>query len=235
VEFVGSAGLAATVVGSGIAAASLSEDVGVQLLINAIATASGLFVLITVLGPISGAHFNPVVSLAEYASGTRALRDVGPYIIAQVLGCITGSILANVMFDLPAVAWSVKDRVTPGHLLGEVVATAGLVFVIFVLARTGRAHFSAAVVAAYIGSAYFVTSSTSFANPAITVGRMFTDTFAGIAPASTLPFIAVQLLGAVAGFIGVKLMTPRLLSSAPDAPERGQQERVAEPMRTYSG
>ncbi|HYI34513.1 MAG TPA: aquaporin, partial [Glaciibacter sp.] len=173
-EFLGSAVLTAMVVGSGIAATSLSDDVGIQLLINAIATAFGLFVLITVLGSISGAHFNPLVSLADYAFGLRGRRDVGPYIAAQILGCIAGSILANLMFDLPPAAWSETDRISPGHLLAEVVATAGLIFVIFTLAHIKRAHRAAAVVATYIGSAYFFTSSTSFANPAITIGRMFT-------------------------------------------------------------
>lgn len=212
-EFLGSAALTAMVVGSGIAASTLTEDVGVQLLINAIATAFGLFVLITVLGSISGAHFNPVVSLADYAFGQRSVRDVGPYIAAQILGCISGSILANVMFDLPPAAWSATDRITPGHLIAEVVATAGLVFVIFTLARTQRAHLAAAVVAAYIGSAYFFTSSTSFANPAITIGRMFTDTFAGIAPASAPLFIGAQVVGAVLGYLAVKVLVVRSTQS----------------------
>jgi glycerol uptake facilitator-like aquaporin len=207
-EFVGSASLTAIVVGSGIAATDLTDDVGVQLLINAITTAFGLFVLITVLGPLSGAHLNPLVSAADYALGYRGLRDIGPYVIAQVAGCISGSMLANTMFELPPVLLSTTDRATPGHLLAEVVATAGLIFTIFTLARTGRAHFAAAVVATYIGAAYFFTSSTSFANPAITVGRMFSDTFAGIAPASALPYIGAQLVGAALGYAAVRLLTP---------------------------
>jgi glycerol uptake facilitator-like aquaporin len=205
-EFLGSALLTAMVVGSGIAATTLSDDIGIQLLINAIATAFGLFVLVTVLGSISGAHFNPLVSLADYAFGLRGVRDVGPYIAAQVLGCITGSILANVMFDLPPAAWSSTERITPGHLIAEVVATAGLIFVIFALAHTERAHLAAAVVATYIGSAIFFTSSTSFANPAITIGRMFTDTFAGIAPASAALFIGAQVIGGVLGYFAVRLL-----------------------------
>jgi glycerol uptake facilitator-like aquaporin len=217
-EFIGSASLAAMVVGSGVAATNLSDDVGLQLLINTIATAFGLFVLITVLGPISGAHFNPVVSLADYAFGFRGLRDVGPYIVAQILGCITGSVLANMMFDLPPAAWSSTDRITPGHLLAEMVATAGLVFVIFALARTGKSHLAAAVVATYIGSAYFFTSSTSFANPAITIGRMFTDTFAGIAPGSAPLFIGAQVVGACAGYLGVKFLVHPLTPAF--SPER---------------
>ncbi|MWV51187.1 aquaporin family protein [Rathayibacter sp. VKM Ac-2803] len=208
-EFGGSAALTAIVVGSGIAATGLSDDVGVQLLINAIATAFGLFVLITVLGPISGAHFNPVVSMVDLALGHRGARDIAPYVAAQILGCVAGSVLANVMFDLPPVAFSGTDRITPGHLVAEVVATAGLVIVIFVLAATGRSVFAAGAVAAYIGSAYFFTSSTSFANPAITVGRMFSDTFAGIAPGSAPLFVAAQLLGALLGCGVVRALVPR--------------------------
>lgn len=220
-ELIGSAFLTAMVVGSGIAATALSRDVGIQLLINAIATAFGLFVLIGVLGPISGAHFNPVVSLADWFFGLRPARDVLPYVAAQVLGCIAGSVLANAMFDLPPAAWGTTDRVTPGHLVGEVVATAGLVLVIFLLARTGRSHLAAAAVAAYIGSAYFFTSSTSFANPAITIGRMFTDTFAGIAPASAPLFIGAQLLGAVVGAAVVTLLVtpPRVGGRTSAVPE----------------
>ena len=206
VELVGSAALTAVVVGSGIAAVRLTDDAGIQLLVNSLATAFGLFVLITVLAPLSGAHFNPVVTLADLASGSRGVRDVAPYIAAQLLGCVAGSMLANLMFDLPPAAWSGTHRITPGHLLAEVVATAGLVFVVFALARTGRSHFAAAAVATYIGAAYFFTSSTSFANPAITVGRMFTDTFAGIAPASAPLFIAMQLVGAAAGYLAVRLL-----------------------------
>ncbi|SMH51021.1 Glycerol uptake facilitator (Major Intrinsic Protein Family) [Rathayibacter oskolensis] len=208
VEFGGSAALTAIVVGSGIAATSLSEDVGVQLLVNAIATAFGLFVLITVLGPISGAHFNPVVSAVDLALGYRSTRDIAPYIGAQILGCITGAIVANVMFDLPPVTLSGTDRITPGHLVAEVVATAGLVMVIFLLARTGRSVSAAGAVAAYIGAAYFFTSSTSFANPAITLGRMFSDTFAGIAPGSAPLFVGAQLLGALLASVAVRALTP---------------------------
>ena len=208
-EFLGSGALTAVVVGSGAAAGTLTDDVGVQLLINAIATAFGLFVLITVLGPISGAHFNPVVSAVDLAFGHRGGRDIVPYVAAQVLGCIGGSVLANVMFQLPPMAWSSTDRISAGHLVAEVVATAGLVIVIFVLARSGRAAHAAAVVAAYIGSAYFFTSSTSFANPAITIGRMFSDTFAGIAPASAPLFIGAQILGGALGYAVVRVLVPR--------------------------
>ena len=207
-EFLGSALLAAIVIGSGIAATQLSDDVGVQLLINAIATAFGLFVLITVLGPISGAHFNPLVSLVDLAFGLRGLRDIAPYIAAQIAGCIAGSMLANTMFDAAPLSISVNDRVTAGHLVAEVVATAGLILVIFALVRSGRANLAAVVVATYIGSAYFFTSSTSFANPAITIGRIFSDSFAGIAPSSVVPFIVAQIVGAAIGFAIVKLFYP---------------------------
>lgn len=215
IELIGSAGLAAAVVGSGIAATQLSDDVGVQLLINAIATVFALFVLITVLGPLSGAHFNPVVSLVDAALGTRPWREVVQYVVAQIVGCILGTMLANLMFQLPAATFSSTDRVTTGHLLAEVVATAGLVFVIFALVRTGRAALAAPAVAAYIGSAYFFTSSTSFANPAITIGRMFSDTFAGIAPTSAPLFIAAQLVGAALAYIAVRLLvSPKQEQSA---------------------
>jgi arsenate reductase len=200
--------LAAIVIGSGVAATNLSGDVGIQLLINAIATAFGLFMLITVLGPLSGAHLNPVVSLADSSLGLRSWRDALIYIPAQVAGCVLGAVLANLMFALPAVSISATDRATPAHLLAEVVATAGLVFAIFALVRLDRAALAPAVVAAYIGSAYFFTSSTSFANPAITIGRMFSDTFAGIAPSSAPWFIAAQLVGGGIGYLAVRLLVP---------------------------
>ena len=209
IELVGSAALAAIVIGSGIAAARLSGDVGIQLLINAIATAFGLFVLITVLGPLSGAHLNPVVSLVDSALGTRPWRDVLVYVPAQVIGCALGAVLANLMFGLSVVSISATERVTPSRVLAEVVATAGLVFAIFTLARLDRAALIPAVVAAYIGAAYFFTSSTSFANPAITIGRMLSDSFAGIAPASAPWFIAAQLVGGAVGYLTVRLLVPR--------------------------
>jgi glycerol uptake facilitator-like aquaporin len=202
-EFLGSLLLAAIVVGSGIAAMGLTDDVGVQLLINAVATAFGLFVLITVLSPISGAHFNPVVSLADIVLGRRRLGDVAVYIAAQVSGCIAGVMLANVMFDAPTVSISTTDRVGAGQLLAEVVATAGLILAIFALVRTRRSHLAAAVVACYI------TSSTSFANPAVTIGRVFSDSFAGIAPGSVPWFVAAQFAGALLGVALVLLLLPR--------------------------
>ena len=220
-EFLGSLLLAALVVGSGIAAQQLSpNDVGLQLLENAIATALGLFAIILIFAPISGAHFNPVVSLVDAALGYRSWRDVGAYVPAQVLGCITGTVVANLMFALPAASISETERLTAPHLLGEVVATAGLVLVIFSLVRSGRANLAPAAVGAYIGAAYFFTSSASFANPAITVGRMFTDTFAGIAPSAAPAYIAAQLAGGLLGLALVRLFYPTALQSpaADEAP-----------------
>jgi arsenate reductase len=197
-EFLGSAFLAATVIGSGIAAAQLSPgDTGLQLLENAAATAAGLATFILTFGPISGAHFNPVVSLIDVALGHRGQRDLLAYVPAQITGCIVGAIVANAMFGLSAVSLSDTHRASGPHLFAEIVATVGLLLLIFSLARTGRGHLAPAAVGAYIGAAYFFTSSTSFANPAIDIGRAFSDTFAGIAPASVPGFIAAQLLGAV--------------------------------------
>ncbi|MFE9656693.1 aquaporin [Micromonospora sp. NPDC006431] len=204
-EFVGTALLVTAVVGSGIMATTLSPgDVGLQLLENATATAFALGALILIFGPVSGAHFNPVVSAADWFLGRRAgtglpARDLGGYVAAQVLGAIAGSVLANLMFDLAAVDFSHKDRAA-GHLwLGEVVATAGLILLIFALARSGRAAVAPAAVGAYIGAAYWFTSSTSFANPAVTIGRAFTDTFAGIAATSVPGFVLAQLVGLAVG------------------------------------
>jgi glycerol uptake facilitator-like aquaporin len=199
-ELVGSGLLAALVIGSGIAAQRLSpDDLGLQLLENAFATALGLPVLILLFATVSGSHFNPVVTLVDVLTGGRRWTDAGGYIPAQVIGCILGAILANLMFGDPAISISTTDRLTPGTFLGEIVATAGLIMVIFVLARTGRHPLVPWAVGAYIGAAYFFTSSASFANPAITIGRIFSDTFAGIAPGSAPGFIAAQLIGALVG------------------------------------
>jgi arsenate reductase len=208
-EFLGSAGLAAVVIGSGIAAQRLSPgDVGLQLFENAFATALGLAVLILVFASVSGAHFNPVVTVIDILLHRRSWSTAAVYLPSQVLGCIAGAVLANLMFAEPAVAWSTTDRSGWHLLLAEAVATAGLILVIFALVRTGRGQLAAPAVGAYIGAAYFFTSSTSFANPAITIGRMFTDTFAGIAPASALPFVGAQLVGAALGFATVRLLFP---------------------------
>jgi arsenate reductase len=204
-EFAGTALLVTAVVGSGVMASTLSpNDVGLQLLENSVATAFALGALILTFGPVSGAHFNPVVSAADWFLGRRSRtgltgRDVAGYTAAQVAGAIGGAILANLMFGLDAVSFSQKDR-SAGHLwLGEVVATTGLILLIFALARSGRAAVAPAAVGAYIGAAYWFTSSTSFANPAVTIGRAFTDTFAGIAPASLLGFVIAQLVGLIVG------------------------------------
>ena len=208
-EFLGSALLTAIVVGSGIAAQRLSpSDTGLQLLENAISTALGLTVLILVFAPLSGAHFNPVVSIVDALLGHRTWSEALRYIPAQIIGCIAGAALANLMFGNPVGTWSTTDRLSAPHLLAEVVATAGLIVVIFSLVRTGRAALAAPAVGAYIGAAYFFTSSTSFANPAITIGRMFTDTFAGIAPHSAGGYIAAQLVGAALGWACVRLLFP---------------------------
>ena len=213
-ELIGTALLVTVVVGSGIAAARLSpSDGGLQLLENSTATAFGLAVLILVFGPISGGHFNPVISAVDWlltprrGKGVSAAR-VAAYTAVQLVGAILGALLANIMFDLPAMQTSGKDRISLGHGLGEVVATAGLVLLVFALARTGRAALSAAAVGAYIGAAYWFTSSTSFANPAVTVGRIFSDTFAGIAPTSALYFIAAQLVGGLVGLGLVRFFFP---------------------------
>jgi arsenate reductase len=207
-EFLGAAFLAALVIGSGIAAQSLSHDAGLRLLENAAATAAGLFAIILMFGPVSGGHFNPVVSLADAAFGGLSPRDAASYGAAQTAGCIAGAITANAMFGLSAVSISTHHRASPAHLLSECVATLGLLVLIFSLARTQRANTAPAAVGAYIGAAYWFTSSTSFANPAISVGRMFSDTFAGIAPASVLPFIAAQLAGALVAFVAIRALYP---------------------------
>ncbi|MFJ6935504.1 aquaporin [Streptomyces sp. NPDC101132] len=214
-EFVGTAALVAVVVGSGIQATRLTDDVALQLLANSTATVFGLGVLIALLGPVSGAHFNPAVTLAEWWTTRRGgagvnARDLAAYVPAQVVGAITGAILADAMFGEPLVKWSQHDRSAGNLLLGEVVATAGLILLIFGLARTDRLRFAPVAVASYIGAAYWFTSSTSFANPAVTIGRAFTDTFAGIAPSSVAGFIGMQLVGAVAGLalVAVVFMRP---------------------------
>ncbi|MFD8793141.1 aquaporin [Streptomyces vinaceus] len=221
VEGLGTAALVAVVVGSGIQATELTLDAGTQLLANSLATVFGLGVLIALLGPVSGAHFNPAVTLAAWFTGRRtgdgpSPRDVAAYVPAQVVGAIMGAVLADAMFGKPLAVFSTHVRFS-GHLwLGEVVATAGLVWLVFGLARAGRAHLAPLLVASYIGAAYWFTSSTSFANPAVTIGRAFTDTFAGIAPGSVLPFLAAQLVGAAAGLGLVALCFGRPASVADD-------------------
>ncbi|MFC0504289.1 aquaporin [Micromonospora costi] len=227
-EFAGTALLVTAVVGSGITAARLSPgDVGLQLLENAIATAFALGALILMVGPVSGAHLNPVVSAVDWWLGRRAGTgltgpDLAGYAVAQVAGAIAGAVLANVMFDLSPVAWASTPRTGGNLLLAEVVATAGLVVLIVALARSGRTAAASAAVGAYIGAAYWFTSSTSFANPAVTVGRAFTDTFAGIAPSSVPGFVAAQLVGGLVAVAAIAAWYPH--------PERAADAVVVPPL-----
>ncbi len=208
-EFLGSALLAAIVIGSGIAAETLSPgNIGLELFENAAATATGLFAIILMFGPISGGHFNPVVSFVDAGFGGLKWRDAATYAPFQIVGCVCGAILANVMFSRVIISISIKHRASGAHWLSEVVATAGLILVIFALARSERSHLAPAAVGAYIGAAYFFTSSTSFANPAITVGRMFSNSFAGIAPSSVPSFISAQIVGGLLAFGLVKGLYP---------------------------
>jgi arsenate reductase len=201
-ELAGTALLVAAVVGSGVAAARLSPDPGLRLLENAVATALALGALILTFGPVSGAHFNPLVSAADWWLGRRnggglTAQDLAVYAAAQTTGAAAGAILANLMFDLPAVTWATTHRQGPNLWLAEAVATSGLILLINAVARSGRAGAAPAAVGAYIGAAYWWTSSTSFANPAVTIGRMFSDTFAGIAPAAAPGFVLAQTAGAI--------------------------------------
>lgn len=214
-EFCGTTFLLAAVVGSGIAGAKLSpDDVGLQLFENAAATAAALVALILAFGAVSGGHFNPVVTVADAVFGGVAWSDVPAYLAAQVSGAIAGSVVANVMFGLDAVSWATQTRASSGVWLGEVVATIGRLAVIFGVARSGRASAAPFAVGAYIGGAYFFTSSTSFANPAVTVGRAFTDTFAGINPTSVPAFVASQLLGAAAAVELMRALYPDIAKVA---------------------
>lgn len=213
-ELLGTALLVTVVVGSGIAAQRLSpDDLGLQLLENSTATVLGLSVLILLFGPVSGAHFNPVVSAVDWWLGRRAgtgltAADVGAYSVAQCVGGVAGAVLANAMFDVDLTQLSGKERAGANLLIAEVVATAGLVALVFALARTGRGALAAPAVGAYIGAAYWFTASTSFANPAVTVGRMFSDTFAGIDPASAPGFVGAQLVGGLVGLALVRYLFP---------------------------
>ena len=206
-EFLGTTLLVAIVVGSGIMATDLTKDAGQQLLINAIATTFGLGVLILILAPISGAHFNPVVTLVDLIQGKSSVLQFIQYAIAQVLGAISGALLANAMFDHAIVETATKLRSGSNLYLAEIVATAGLILVINLLVTQKNLTVIPVAVAAWIGSAYFFTSSTSFANPAVTIGRTFSDSFAGIAPECAPQFIATQILGALIGLGLVKVLT----------------------------
>ena len=213
-EFLGSTFLAAVVIGSGIAAQRLSPaNTGLQLLENAAATATGLYAIILMFGPISGGHFNPVVSFVDAGFGGLSWPDACAYLPAQVAGCVVGAVIANVMFSTPAWEISTKHRASPAHFLSEVIATLGLLLVIFALARSGRSRTAPAAVGAYIGAAYFFTSSTSFANPAITVGRTFSNSFAGIAPSSVPSFVGAQLVGAAVAFLLIRILYPSITAA----------------------
>jgi glycerol uptake facilitator-like aquaporin len=210
-EFLGTGLLAAVVVGSGIAAQQLSPGAtGLELLENALATGAGLVAIIYMIAGVSGAHLNPVVSIADASLGRISWREVAMYIPAQILGCITGAIVANVMFSQAAVSISTKHRASGAHFLSEVVATTGLLVLVFALVRSERRSAIPLAVGAYIAAAYFFTSSTSFANPAITIGRMFSNSFAGIAPSSAPLFIAAQLLAVPFAIVVVRALYPVL-------------------------
>lgn len=200
-EFLGTFTLAAVVVGSGIMAEKLSSDIGVQLLINALATGAVLWLLITLFAPLSGAHFNPVVTGISYFRRELTFNLSMGYIVAQIIGAITGTIFANLIFNNSAIDISTKSRDGGNLLLSEFFATAGLIFVIYQLSTIERSRFVSVGVASWIFAAYFFTSSTSFANPAIAIGRIFSNSFAGIAPHSALVFIPFEILGAACGYL----------------------------------
>jgi glycerol uptake facilitator-like aquaporin len=217
-EALGTCLLVAAVIGSGIAASQLSAgDIGLQLLENAAATTGALIGLILMFGGVSGAHFNPAVTLLDGALGTMRRADVGLYIVAQVVGAGAGAVLANLMFALPAIEISTTDRSSGAHWLSEVVATVTLLLLIQSCVRSGRSNVVPFAVGAWIGGAYWFTSSTSFANPAVTAGRTLSDTFAGIAPASVPMFVAMQVLGAAIAYLLVRLFYPTPAMEQPDA------------------
>src|SRR4051812_45911358 len=209
--------LVVAIIGSGIAAARLSPgDVGLQLFENAAATAGALVAIILGVGPVSGAHLNPVVTLADRVFGGISTRDAGVYVLAQFAGCATGAVVANLMFGLSAVELSTKTRSSGALWLAEIVATFGLLLVIFGVVRSGRASVAPFAVGAYIGGAYFFTSSTSFANPAVTVARTLSDTFAGIRPSSAPAFVAFQLVGLAVAVALVRVLYPDVAAAAGD-------------------
>jgi arsenate reductase len=233
-EFTGTGLLVAVVVGSGIMAQHLSPgQTGLELLENTLATTAGLAVIIAVFAPVSGAHLNPVVSAADWALGRRSGtglpgRELGAYAASQTAGAIGGAVLANLVFALPAATASATSRSAPHLWLGELVATAGLVLVVFALVRSGRAALAPASVAGWIGAAYWATSSTSFANPAVTIGRAFTNTFAGIAPGSVPGFILAQAAGGAIGLGLVLALYPAAQTPA-QAEEEPRQDRETAP------
>jgi glycerol uptake facilitator-like aquaporin len=208
-EFFGTSILATVVVGSGVMGENLSKDVGVQLLINAAATGAALWLLITLFTPISGAHFNPVVTGIAFFRKEISIQGALQYFTAQVIGAVSGTLLANLLFEHPAIDISGKNRDGGNLFLSEILATAGLVFVIYQLSQIKDGAHIPFGVAAWIFAAYFFTSSTSFANPAITIGRIFSNTFAGIAPHSALAFIPFQILGGAIGYLVFKSLNKK--------------------------
>jgi glycerol uptake facilitator-like aquaporin len=215
-ELIGIALLVAAVVGSGIAASRLSpNDVGLELFENAVATGAALVAIILAVGPVSGAHLNPIITLIDRVFRGVSTVDAAVYIVAQVVGAIAGAVLANLMFSLPALEVSTKVRTGGGLWLGEVVATFGLAVVVFGVVRSGRSGLAPFAVGAYITGAYFFTSSTSFANPAVAIGRMFTNTFAGIAPTSAGPFVAFEFVGAAIAAVVIWILYPDAATVAP--------------------
>jgi glycerol uptake facilitator-like aquaporin len=232
-EFLGSAGLVTAVIGSGIAAQRLSpDDVGLQLLENALVTGAALVALILAFGPVSGGHFNPVVTLADRFFGGVTNRQVAVYLPAQLAGGVVGAVVANLMFGLPAVSISTTDRSAGGLWLSEAVATFGLVVLIFALVRAGRAALAPFAVGAYITAAYWWSSSTSFANPMIDLARTLSDTFAGIAPASVPMFLLMQLAGGAAAVAVVALLYPEVpaIADAVVVPHEGTDDPVHRPV-----
>jgi glycerol uptake facilitator-like aquaporin len=226
-EFVGTALLLIAVVGSGIAAETLSpSDTGLALLENAIATGAALVAIILAVGSVSGAHLNPVVSCADAFFRGLKLHELAVYIVAQVAGACAGVVIANLMFSLPAVTVSGHARSSGGLWLGEVVATFGLLLVIFGVTRAGRSGVAPFAVGAYITGAYFFTSSTSFANPAVTLARTLSDTFAGIAPTSVLPFIVAQIVGTVLACAAVRVLWPSAQNLGEDVVVAHEPEEV---------
>lgn len=213
-EFIGTAFLLSGVVGSGIMASRLSTDPGLILLQNALATGFVLIAVILALGPASGAHLNPAVTAAAWAFRGLPTREAIGYAISQVTGGITGVILTNLMFDIEAISWATTERTGGDLFIAEIVATFGLVLVIFGVVRSGHTSVVAFAVGTYIAAAYYFTSSTSFANPAVTVARMFSDTFAGIDPGSVLPFLGAQALGTLAAVGAIYFIYPSISAAA---------------------
>jgi glycerol uptake facilitator-like aquaporin len=214
-EALGTGLLLIAIVGSGIMASRLSRDDGLQLLENAAATAAALIALILVFGAVSGAHFNPVVTLVDRTFGSITTREAGLYVVAQTFGACAGTVLANLMFELPAIELSTKARSSGALWLSEIIATVGLLLVVHGCVRTGRANVVAFAVGIWIGGAYWFTSSTSFANPAVTIGRTLTDTFTGIEPSSAPMFILMQFVGAGIAFGLIRLLYPSRVLAGP--------------------